>query len=95
MTVEPTAAALINDVDVVVKVRPPELAEGRDGHYPVIVVGAGPVGLTAAIDLAHQGQPVLLIDDLVDSRWTLTVAARALRRAGSGPVLPFVLASRG
>ena len=44
-------------------VRPPELAEGRDGHYPVIVVGAGPVGLTAAIDLAHQGQPVLLLDD--------------------------------
>ncbi|HRL66418.1 MAG TPA: FAD-dependent oxidoreductase, partial [Ottowia sp.] len=43
--------------------RPPELAEGRDGHYPVIVVGAGPVGLTAAIDLAHQGQPVLLLDD--------------------------------
>ena len=44
-------------------VRPPELAAGRDGHYPVIVVGAGPVGLTAAIDLAHQGQPVLLLDD--------------------------------
>ena len=44
-------------------VRPPELAEGRDRHYPVIVVGAGPVGLTAAIDLAHQGQPVLLLDD--------------------------------
>ena len=44
-------------------VRPPELAEGRDGHYPVIVVGAGPVGLTAAIDLAHEGQPVLLLDD--------------------------------
>ena len=44
-------------------VRPPELAEGRDGHYPVIVVGAGPVGLTAAIDLANQGQPVLLLDD--------------------------------
>ena len=42
-----------------------------------------------------NGAPVLLIDDLVDSRWTLTVAARALRRAGSGPVLPFVLASRG
>ena len=41
------------------------------------------------------GGAVLLVDDLVDSRWTLTVAARALRRAGSGPVLPFVLASRG
>ncbi|GAB2601029.1 RecQ family ATP-dependent DNA helicase [Kocuria himachalensis] len=41
------------------------------------------------------GRPVLLVDDLVDSRWTLAVAARALRRAGSGPVLPFVLASQG
>ncbi|MDO5617987.1 RecQ family ATP-dependent DNA helicase [Kocuria sp.] len=42
-----------------------------------------------------QGAPVLLVDDLVDSRWSLTVAARQLRLAGSGPVLPFVLASRG
>jgi ATP-dependent DNA helicase RecQ len=25
--------------------------------------------------------PVLLVDDLVDSRWTITVAGRALRRA--------------
>ncbi|WP_308465729.1 RecQ family ATP-dependent DNA helicase [Rathayibacter soli] len=38
--------------------------------------------------------PVLLIDDLADSRWTLTIAARALRDAGSGPVLPFTLAQR-
>lgn len=43
--------------------QPPELAEGRDGHYPVIIVGAGPVGLTTAIDLAMQGQPVLLLDN--------------------------------
>ena len=43
--------------------RPPELAEGREGHYPVVVIGAGPVGLSAAIDLAQQGQPVLLLDD--------------------------------
>jgi ATP-dependent DNA helicase RecQ len=35
---------------------------------------------------------VLLIDDLVDSRWTLTVAGSLLRAAGSGPVLPFALA---
>src|SRR5690554_6793661 len=41
------------------------------------------------------GAPVLLIDDLADSRWTLTVAARALRRAGASGVLPFVLALRG
>lgn len=39
--------------------------------------------------------PVLLVDDLADSRWTLTVAARVLRRAGATDVLPFVLALRG
>lgn len=36
--------------------------------------------------------PVLLVDDRSDSGWTLTEAARVLREAGSGPVLPFVLA---
>ena len=30
---------------------------------PVVVVGAGPVGLAAAIDLALRGVPVVLIDD--------------------------------
>ncbi|MBS0392532.1 MAG: FAD-dependent oxidoreductase [Proteobacteria bacterium] len=44
-------------------VRPPELVEQRDGHYPVVVVGAGPVGLSMAIDLALQGQRVLLLDN--------------------------------
>ncbi|MET0297467.1 MAG: RecQ family ATP-dependent DNA helicase [Microbacterium sp.] len=39
--------------------------------------------------------PVLLIDDIADSRWTLTVAARELRRAGATAVLPFALALRG
>jgi ATP-dependent DNA helicase RecQ len=36
--------------------------------------------------------PVLLVDDLVDSGWTMTVAGWLLRGAGSGPVLPFALA---
>lgn len=39
--------------------------------------------------------PILLVDDLADSRWTLTVAARELRRAGAPAVLPFALALRG
>ncbi|KON81483.1 FAD-dependent oxidoreductase [Azoarcus sp. PA01] len=43
--------------------RPPELAGQRDGRYPVVVVGAGPVGLAAAIDLAIQGTPVVLLDN--------------------------------
>jgi ATP-dependent DNA helicase RecQ len=37
--------------------------------------------------------PVILIDDMVDSRWTLTTCGARLLRAGSGPVHPFALAS--
>src|ERR1700709_857448 len=36
---------------------------GNVAEHPVIVVGAGPVGLSLAIDLAQRGQPVLLLDD--------------------------------
>ena len=32
-------------------------------RYPVVVVGAGPVGLVAAIELAQSGVPVVLLDD--------------------------------
>ena len=38
--------------------------------------------------------PVLVIDDEMDSRWTMTVAGYRLRQAGIGPVLPFALRSR-
>jgi ATP-dependent DNA helicase RecQ len=45
-------------------------------------------------NLATQlaGQPVLLIDDLVDTGWTFTIATRLLRLAGAGEVYPFALA---
>ncbi|MFM0695401.1 FAD-dependent oxidoreductase [Paraburkholderia graminis] len=36
---------------------------GEQTVYPVIVVGAGPVGLATAIDIAQQGVPVVLVDD--------------------------------
>jgi ATP-dependent DNA helicase RecQ len=39
--------------------------------------------------------PVLLVDDMVDSRWTLTVAAWLLRSHGSGEVWPLALAQAG
>ncbi|WP_441249981.1 DEAD/DEAH box helicase [Kitasatospora sp. McL0602] len=42
--------------------------------------------------LAATPGPVLLIDDAVDSGWTVTVAARLLRQAGASAVLPLVLA---
>ncbi|MBN7304805.1 RecQ family ATP-dependent DNA helicase [Mycobacteroides abscessus subsp. bolletii] len=37
--------------------------------------------------------PVLLVDDMTDTGWTLTMAARMIRDAGVSEVLPFVLAS--
>ncbi len=37
--------------------------------------------------------PVLLVDDLVDTGWTMTVAAMSLREAGAVAVLPLALAS--
>ncbi|NLI19892.1 MAG: RecQ family ATP-dependent DNA helicase [Actinomycetales bacterium] len=48
-----------------------------------------------AARLPELDGPVLLVDDLVDSRWTMTVAGRLLRRAGASAVLPFALAAVG
>jgi ATP-dependent DNA helicase RecQ len=36
--------------------------------------------------------PVLLVDDMIDSRWTITLCGRLLRRAGVDVVFPFGLA---
>jgi len=43
---------------------------------------------------AFAGRPILLVDDLADSRWTITVGARALRQHGASAVLPFTLGLR-
>jgi len=40
-----------------------------------------------------ENQPLLLIDDIVDSGWTFTVLSALLRRAGSGEVFPVALTS--
>ena len=42
---------------------PPELAGGKPSEAPVIVVGAGPIGLAAAIELAQHGIASVLVDD--------------------------------
>jgi len=44
-------------------VRPPELAGKAAARRPVAIVGAGPVGLAAAIDLAQQGIASVVLDD--------------------------------
>lgn len=51
------------------------------------------VGPELGPELAALDGPVLLVDDLVDSRWTMTVAGRLLRQAGATAVLPFALVS--
>lgn len=51
--------------------------------------------LALCVDRLPRRGPVLLIDDLVDSRWTLTVSAWLLRKSGSGEVWPVALAQTG
>jgi 3-(3-hydroxy-phenyl)propionate hydroxylase len=55
-------------------VKSPDQSAARPVHHPVIVVGAGPVGLSAAIDLAQQGVPTVLLDD----DHTLSTGSRAI-----------------
>jgi ATP-dependent DNA helicase RecQ len=52
-------------------------------------------GAFSAEGLSLVAGPILLVDDTADSGWTLAEAARVLREAGSGPVLPLVLALDG
>ncbi|MEV6299188.1 DEAD/DEAH box helicase [Actinoplanes sp. NPDC051861] len=48
-----------------------------------------------AAELPTLAGPVLLVDDLVDSGWTMSLAGRALRRSGAPAVLPLALAVAG
>ncbi|SCL20241.1 ATP-dependent DNA helicase, RecQ-like [Micromonospora nigra] len=54
----------------------------------------GTVDVPAALAdvLAGLDGPVLLVDDLVESGWTMTMVTRELRRAGAPAVLPLALA---
>jgi ATP-dependent DNA helicase RecQ len=72
----------------------PEGGPGGNSAYRLAAVWgrfAVPHGMRETLAL---GGPILLIDDLADSRWTLTVASRVLRDAGADAVLPFTLAQR-
>ena len=50
-------------------------------------------GVFDAVEGTIVPGPVLLVDDMVDSRWTFTECAFVLRTAGSGPVFPVALAT--
>ena len=42
--------------------------------HPVVIVGAGPIGLTAALDCAKRGLPVVVLDD----NNTVSIGSRAV-----------------
>jgi 3-(3-hydroxy-phenyl)propionate hydroxylase len=54
--------------------RSKEQAEGVVRRHPIVVIGAGPIGLTAALDCAARGQPVVVLDD----NDTVSIGSRAV-----------------
>src|SRR3954467_11055603 len=42
--------------------RSPDQDQPQPAHHPIVIVGAGPVGLLAAIDLAKKGQRSVVIN---------------------------------
>ena len=54
--------------------RSPDQDAPAPARHPIVIVGAGPVGLSAAIDLAQRGQPVLVLDN----DYRLSIGSRAL-----------------
>ncbi len=53
---------------------PPELSGGKPFEAPVVIVGAGPIGLSAAIDLAQHGVASVVLDE----NNVVTVGSRAI-----------------
>ncbi len=72
-----------------------EPAAGRSNSAQRLRAVAGSLAVPPDLAATLDGSPVLLVDDLLDTGWTLTEAARLLRDSGSGPVLPLVLAVDG
>ncbi|QIM18385.1 ATP-dependent DNA helicase RecQ [Leucobacter coleopterorum] len=68
---------------------------GGNSPYRLAAVWGGlAVGEELASAITRlSGGPILLVDDRVDSRWTMTVAGMRLREAGATAVLPFALAA--
>jgi ATP-dependent DNA helicase RecQ len=75
--------------DVLAKVRDTEEQKLQANSVHQVRNLDGAFAVTSSLDSG----PVLLVDDLVDSGWTFTMLAMLLREAGSGPVLPFALAT--
>ncbi|MEV4706021.1 DEAD/DEAH box helicase [Actinoplanes sp. NPDC049316] len=68
---------------------------GNSAQRVLALHDAFTVPLAVAEALQDLEGPVLLVDDLVDSGWTMALAGRVLRRAGASGVLPLALAVAG
>ncbi len=55
-------------------IKSPDQSAAEPVHHPLIVVGAGPIGMGAALDAAVQGMDVLVLDD----NNTVSVGSRAV-----------------
>jgi ATP-dependent DNA helicase RecQ len=75
--------------DVISKARANELQKMQQNRFHQCR------NLDGVFHLANEipAAPVLLVDDIIDSGWTITVLAALLRHTGSGPVFPVALAS--
>jgi ATP-dependent DNA helicase RecQ len=71
---------------------PPAGTVHNSAHRLAGLVNAFAVPSDVADGVRRAGGPVLLVDDLIVTGWTMTVAARLLREAGAAAVLPLVLA---
>ena len=69
----------------------PEIPPGRGAANSAQRVAAVGRRFSLASTSRSTGGPVLLLDDLVVTGWTMTLAARALREAGASAVLPLAL----
>lgn len=69
--------------------RPEQKSMANSAHQATNVDGS------LVIHGVVPAEPVLLVDDMVDSRWTFTVAAAMLRSQGCGEVFPLALATTG
>ena len=69
----------------------PDVSPGQGAANSAQRVAAVGRRFSLAVDQPLDGGPVLLVDDLMATGWTLTLAARALRGAGASAVLPLTL----
>ncbi|HEX7133904.1 MAG TPA: hypothetical protein VF228_15110, partial [Iamia sp.] len=73
---------------------PPQAEQHNAAHKLTNVWGAFAVETSELPGPDVLAGPVLVVDDVWDSGWTMTVVADLLRAAGTGPVLPLALARR-